>query len=276
MKMKNYIRSLSVALALSSLLSVSMCGCSSGSSGDDPDPSEKAVVEGTILLPLSVTDTAYKVIVDSDADGTNGATAIETGTITGDTISYSISDVDAGTYYVYCLVDVDGSSGAPNTGDYFGVYAGKNGAGTFSDYFPASANVTVPSTGTVSFSFVAYSYSVPTGSTTVSGTVSLPASVSNKTYYVVIDANTSKSDGYASIASGATSGSSISYTLEYVDAGTYYIYCLVDVDGSGAPTANDYFGAYGGTGYNFPSGANLVVPASGTTTCDFSAVLITP
>ena len=81
----------------------------------------------------------------------------------------------------------------------------------------------------------------------MNGTVTLPASVTTETYAVYIDNNANGGDGYIWMAGGTISGSAIPYSISEVDAGTYFIYCLVDVDDSGGPTAGDYAGIYGGT-----------------------------
>ncbi len=106
--------------------------------------SENATVIGTLFLPAEANGKEYVVIVDNDTDGDNGWIAATVGTCgSGTTVSYSINDVPAGTYYVYAVVRIvsdHDSSALP--GDYIGFY------GTGSDP-PAQANAVVPSSGTV-------------------------------------------------------------------------------------------------------------------------------
>jgi hypothetical protein len=73
-----------------------------------------------------------------------------TGTTTGgSSISYAITGVPAGRYFLLAFVDVDGSGGDSSTpGDYAGWY-GHGG----DDNPPASPNVEVPASGTVRFDF---------------------------------------------------------------------------------------------------------------------------
>ena len=62
----------------------------------------------------------------------------------GTEVSYSISGVAKGTYYVYALVRlVSDSDSEPEDGDLYGVYGG-----SLSDP-PSAPNVSVPSSGTV-------------------------------------------------------------------------------------------------------------------------------
>jgi hypothetical protein len=82
-------------------------------------------VTGTLSLPASVVDKPYLVVVDTDRDGNNGWVSEAEGTVTGDNISYSVSAVPVGTYFVYAVVYGVGTPGqSPGAGDYYGVVGG--------------------------------------------------------------------------------------------------------------------------------------------------------
>ncbi len=252
------------ALFISLLL---LWGCAPSGSGEDA--LGKSTVKGTITFPPSAASVPYSVFIDTDINGANGNAASFKATIEHEhatSIDYSISDVPAGKYLIYCLVDND-HSGSPNIGDFLGFFGGTG-------YNPpATANCDVPSDGgTVTFDFGAAEV-VSAPKATVNGTVTLAADATGKPYSVIIDADYNGGNGYLEIANGTVSGSSIPYSITDVDAGVYYIYCLVDVDGSGAPSENDYFGYYGGTGIAYPAAPNCVIAFTGTVTFNFNAPL---
>ena len=105
-----------------------------------------ATVTGTLTLPADASGKEYFIIIDSDTDGDNGYVNATIGTCgSGTTVDYSISNVPAGTYYVYAGVRiVSDHDSSPQNGDYIGFY------GTGSDP-PDEANAVVPSSGTVTF-----------------------------------------------------------------------------------------------------------------------------
>jgi hypothetical protein len=110
---------------------------------------------------------------------------------------------------------------------------------------------------------------------TVVGTLALPAATSGKPYSVRI----LRVPGAVPVgeATGTTAGgTTLSYTIPAVPAGSYFLLGFVDVDGSGgqSSTPGDQAGWYGHTGDgNPPSVPNAVVPASGTVRFDFSLVV---
>lgn len=107
---------------------------------------DSATINGTLYLPAEANGKEYVVLVDDDTDGDNGWIAATEGICgTETTVNYSISDVPAGTYYVYAIVRIvsDPDAGAEK-GDYIGYYGSSNGS-------PSSANAVVPSSGTVTF-----------------------------------------------------------------------------------------------------------------------------
>lgn len=140
--------------------------------------------------------------------------------------------------------------------------------GSYSDTFD------VPASGDVTGDFIV-AVAGTGGTGTVSGTITLPSSVTGKCYSVVL----STSFPGAAVASviGEVNGSSISYTLDNVAPGQYYLYAGVDNDASSAsapicsfanntPTSGDFAGFYGG---GIPSSPNAIVSV-GTNTFDFS------
>jgi len=118
------------------------------SCGDDsPTASSGATVSGTLSLPADASGQTYYVLIDNDVDGGNGFVKAATNTCgSGTTIHYSISDVPAGTYYVYAVVFIVGDpQDEPQAGDFIGIYGT-----TLSGPLPAP-NAQVPSSGSVTF-----------------------------------------------------------------------------------------------------------------------------
>lgn len=119
------------------------------------------------------------------------------------------------------------------------------------------------------------------GSTTITGTVSLPAGVTvkNAKWYVGIDTDTDGSNGNTANMYGIMTGNGFTYTLEKVPAGTYYLYTVIDADHSwtrttfaGPVAAGDYWAYYGGAPTPAP---NFTVPASGSLTENMTTQLFT-
>ena len=109
---------------------------------------------------------------------------------------------------------------------------------------------------------------------TVTGTLSLPASAAGKQFGVLIDTDIDADNGYVAIYEGTCgSGTSVSYTLQNVAAGQYYIYAAVGAasDLDDGPVGGDFLGIYG-TNSAFPSQPNAVVPSTGTATFNISMV----
>jgi len=103
-----------------------------------------ATVTGTLTLPAEANGKEYIVIVDNDTEGDNGWINATVGTCgSGTTVDYSITDVLAGTYYVYAVVrNVSAHDSPAEYGDYIGFY----GTGINP---PTNANAVIPSSGSV-------------------------------------------------------------------------------------------------------------------------------
>ena len=109
----------------------------------------------------------------------------------------------------------------------------------------------------------------------VVGTLTLPGTATAP-YFVRLQSMTGASTPVAE-TTGTTNGTAtLAYSIPNVPAGTYFMLAGVDVDSSGgnSSTPGDYRGWYGHNGDgNPPAGANVVVPASGTVTIDYSLVV---
>ncbi|MDY7034376.1 MAG: SBBP repeat-containing protein [Thermodesulfobacteriota bacterium] len=105
-----------------------------------------ATVTGTLTLPSDANGTEYFVIIDNDTDGDNGYIAATSDTCgPGTTVDYPISNVPAGTYYIYaCVRIVSTHDSPPESDDFFGFYGTGNSV-------PTEPNAVIPSSGTVSF-----------------------------------------------------------------------------------------------------------------------------
>ncbi len=104
---------------------------------------------------------------------------------------------------------------------------------------------------------------------TINGTLSLPQPAPGKTYIVMIDNDFDGDNGQVRYKQGLCgSGSQVSYQIENVPTGTYFVYAAVFVvsDGSQGPQSGDYLGIYGGDFPNsVPANPNANVTA-GTNT----------
>lgn len=139
---------LNTILIVGGIITIISCDSSTSSNNDDKNTGN-ATVTGNLTLPAAAPGKMWAVLVDNDFDGDNGQIKLVTGSCgSGTNVPYSVSNVPAGTFYIYAAVFVvsDGSSG-PQSGDYIGIYGG-----TLTNP-PSSANAVVPSSGTVDFDF---------------------------------------------------------------------------------------------------------------------------
>ncbi len=109
----------------------------------------------------------------------------------------------------------------------------------------------------------------------VAGTLTLPGTATAP-YFVRLQSMIGAATPVAT-TTGTTNGTAtLAYSIPNVPAGTYFMIAAVDVDGSGggSSTPGDYRGWYGHNGDgNPPAAANVMVPASGTVTIDYSLVV---
>jgi len=106
--------------------------CGGGGGGGDGESG--STLSGTIFLGTDVTDACVGIGVDADADWNNGTGFVARKTFrassSGSSISYSISGVPSGTYYLFAVVDRDGHSVCDVNeidivvGDFVGYYGG--------------------------------------------------------------------------------------------------------------------------------------------------------
>ena len=227
-------------------------------------------VSGSITLPESVSQVKYYVGIDTNDDGGDGMNYIS-GVANGTSIDYSIDYVPSGTFYLYFVADLDGTwddedAGPVANGDYWAFYdmAGGNP--------PDSATLTISADRTIDLTAATYVSSTEEGTSTVSGTITLPASVSDKTYYICLDTNTDGSDGMTGYLSDKVTGTSIPYSFTNVSDGTYYLYAIVDMDGSGGGiSSGDYWMFYGMVNSN-PGTASAFTVADEDVSIDMTLV----
>jgi hypothetical protein len=85
-----------------------------------------ANVTGRMYLPGNAAGKTYYVVIDSDTNGgNNGQVGMAYGIVptSNPYVDYSMVLPLPGNWYIYGGVDMDGSGGAPNCGDYFGFYS---------------------------------------------------------------------------------------------------------------------------------------------------------
>jgi uncharacterized protein (DUF2141 family) len=221
-------------------------------------------------LNSSVTAKKWYVAVDNDHLGGNGWVAYASGTVTGSSFTYTIPNVPAGTYFVYCAVDINGlwatdDAGPWAKGDYVATWGNNTTAPSF----------TVPSTGVVTADMTTYIDTTNTVGATVTGTVTLSGSVMGKKWFVAIDSDMIGDNGWIADITGTVTGDTFTYTIQDVPAGTYYLYTVVDVantwgtEPAGAAASGDYIAFYG-TDLTAP---NFTVPSSGVITANLTTAV---
>lgn len=227
-------------------------------------------VSGTVTIPATMADKPWVVLLDTDMNGDNGFTAMVNGSVTGTTFSYTLSNVGLGSYYVYAVVYAVGDgTAAPVNGDYYGIY---NATGLGS---PASANVVVTAGTTMTCNFSVALYSTGGGGSggdfTVSGTITLPVSVTDKTAMITLQSEIdTEEDAEAFAFVRNITGTSFSYTVTGVPAGTYYLIATVLVDEDNLEAGFICYGFYGYGAEENPVSPNVTVSDSDLTGYNFS------
>jgi len=100
---------------------------------------------------------------------------------------------------------------------------------------------------------------------TISGVLHLPFDANGKTWAVLIDNDLDGGNGYVRLGTGTCgSGTNISYSVNDVPQGNYYIYSIVYIVGSGnqEPQTGDLIGGYEGNQYNFPPTPNANISSN--------------
>jgi hypothetical protein len=122
------------------------CSKESPTSPGKKEKTEGATVAGTLQLPAEAPGKTFAVVIDDDTNSANGFVKVITGTCgSGTRISYQITEVPAGTYYLYAVVWVVSSPlTTPRSGDFVGFYGVQAG-------IPSAPNATVPTSGRVTF-----------------------------------------------------------------------------------------------------------------------------
>ena len=118
----NHFIKLSLLLTLLGFMNFIAC-----SESDNPTEPQKATVSGTLNLPAEATGKTWAVIFDNDIDGDNGWIHLGTGVCpSGTEVSYSVSNVTTGSYFLYAVVFVVGDmTEGPTFGDFIGIYGGE-------------------------------------------------------------------------------------------------------------------------------------------------------
>jgi hypothetical protein len=132
--------SITINLFFLTIIYAFIMGCDSST---DP-PTVNNTVNGTLTLPATADGKEWFVLIDTDLSGDKYISLIEGTCGSGITENYSISNISAGTYYIYAFVRIVSAHGnPPENGDYGGIYGG-----TFNN-LPNEPNAVIPSEGTV-------------------------------------------------------------------------------------------------------------------------------
>ncbi len=218
-------------------------------------------VSGFLMLPAQAAGKKFVVCFDQDRNPFNGVSKKVEGTcIAGLAVPYEAVLSTARNYYIYAYVENDNAFNAADMkyvsdGDYFGLY------GAAYPNWPASANASVQDKKDQVFDINLVSVG-----DNISGTLSFSAS-RTQDYYVMIDTDTSQSNGYSAVVKGSAGGSSsAAYSALMVFPGRYYAYAVVDVDMDTLINydSGDELGYYGSAEpLRPPQAPNLDVPESG-------------
>ena len=204
-------------------------------------------ISGTVTLPGTKPGENYQVIIVKNIqDVSSDSASIKIGGVltTNTSISYTVNNVPAGTYFV--LAATMPSNGAPAAGDYVGI------CGATYPSFPSSPNVVVTANSTVTANVTTSAVS-----NQVSGTITLPSAIVTAaipfqvmlytSQQAFVDGTPMNTDqGTMGGTNGAiTNDISCTYSLPLLLPGTYYIEVWIDVNGGQNIQAGDY--TYSGT-----------------------------
>jgi hypothetical protein len=231
-----------------------------GSQGGNPSSPNGATVKGTVTLPSDApAGKTWLVALDPTIESAGSDRITMMGTVSGSTLSYEITKVPAGAYYLYAAVDNDsswGTSGFDVTiGDYFVLYGG-----------PSGTKITLAADQTYTYDLTATAATTNmggtggnTGGVSISGKLTFPAAIAGKCVMVVVTASTSAKPVALNLYPNV-SGTTLDYTVANVPDGTYLVNAAVwkTTDAAGGC---DYIGYYGISSANEISGltANVTV-----------------
>ncbi len=229
-----------------------LSNCSKESSPEPAPTPTNTPAPGTIagtLTGLPDSNGYYVMYVDTDLNMGNGIVTKVEGSYTGaGSQAYSVT-VTGGTFYVYAILDVN-YNGIPDVGDYLGVYGA-----TYPSY-PTNKNVSV--NGNTATAYISMASAI----VNMYGTITLPASVMNKQYRIIVDldGNLATTNDFLTGEIAMVAGDTINYSIVEPFPTTVYIYCYVDVDDSGDLNTGDYVGIY----QTLPSGTPVSITNLGT------------
>ncbi len=110
----------------------------------------------------------------------------------------------------------------------------------------------------------------------VVGTLTLPGEANGKSFAVAVDSDTTSANGFVKVTTGTCgAGTKVSYQMQEVPAGTYYLYAVVWVVSTPLtpPQTGDYVGFYGTQG-TVPPAPNATVPSEGAATFDITLIVM--
>jgi len=250
-------------------------------------------VSGTLILPASITNKEYTIMISPEkiGPGMTSQPITKTASASGSSVNYSLFVFAPGSYYILGIVDVDssgwdnGGSGPVSDGDYVGIYGVTPPIYNMENPFPASPNADLPGTGLNITCMTFYQNGIPPtptaiptpssagGTGNISGTISLPSGQNGKELMVWLDMDFNPTNGneVATFTVNPIAAVTESYTFTGVPVASYYIYCAT-TDGSGPPVAGDAIGVYGTTWPAFPGSRNASVTNGGNLTADITMV----
>jgi len=223
------------------LIFIALNGCSKNETATEPVATPtNTPAPGTIsgvLSGLPANIAPYTVFVDNDLNKANGTITEVSGTYSSGngTQPYSVT-VTGGTYYVYAFLDLN-YNGIPEPLEYFGVYGATYPA------YPGAPNVSVNG------GIITADITMVSATANCYGTITLPADGAGNTYTIIadLDGDGNTTDDFITMVSSTVSGTSLPYLILIPFPCSFYIYCVVDMDGSGgSPNTGDFVGIYGG------------------------------
>ncbi len=180
------------------------------------------------LEETSASGSSYRFVRSADTVLDAGDSDVASGTTGGASSNYAVQAADVGGYLFYCVTP------RAATGTVDGSESCTTAQG------PVAAN-TAPSATSVAISGTAQTGIVVTGSYTYTDGESDPedTSASGTSYRFVRSTDALLDAGDSDVASGTTSGTSSSYTVQAADVGSYLLYCVTPRAATGTTTGSE-------------------------------------
>ena len=99
------------------------------------------------------------------------------------------------------------------------------------------------------------------GGAEISGTITAPATITNRCYLIKLDTDSDTTNGQTRLDSGMITGTTFNYRFTNISAGSYYLSAFVDLDSdcTAIHESGDYFGWHGSNNTNAPTSGTVTL-----------------